>query len=164
MKQNEHIREPLFHIAKRNDIVWWRAWIIRASAILLALIICGIITYFVTGENPFSIYISMFEGSFSTERRFWGLLQEISMLLCISVAVTPAFKMRFWNIGAEGQVLIGGLASAACMILLGDKLPNALLLAVMLTASIAAGALWAVIPAFFRARFSALFFSWTDLQ
>ena len=61
--------------------------------------------------------------------------------------------MRFWNIGAEGQVLIGGLATAACMILLGDKVPNALLIIIMIAASMIAGAIWAVIPAVFKARF-----------
>ncbi|MDY5512614.1 MAG: ABC transporter permease, partial [Eubacteriales bacterium] len=72
----------------------------------------------------------------------------------ISLAVTPAFKMRFWNIGAEGQVLIGCLATAACMICLGDKLPNGLLILIMIVAAIAAGALWGFLPAFFKARWN----------
>ena len=76
------------------------------------------------------------------------------MLLGISLAVTPAFKMRFWNIGAEGQVLIGCLATAACMICLGDKLPNGLLILIMIVAAIAAGALWGFLPAFFKARWN----------
>ena len=80
------------------------------------------------------------------------MLQGLAMLLCVSLAVTPAFKMRFWNIGAEGQVLIGGLAAAACMILLGGKMPNWLLIIVMTVASIVAGAIWAVIPAIFKAN------------
>ena len=62
--------------------------------------------------------------------------------------------MRFWNIGAEGQVLVGGLATAACMILLGGKLPNWLLIIVMSAASILAGAIWAVIPALFKAKWN----------
>ncbi len=66
--------------------------------------------------------------------------------------MTPAFKMRFWNIGGEGQVLVGGLATAACMILLGDKLPNYLLIPIMVFASVAAGAVWGMIPAIFKAK------------
>ncbi len=54
----------------------------------------------------------------------WVLLQNVAMLLCVSLAVTPAFRMRCWNLGGEGQALIGGLAAAACMILLAGKLPN----------------------------------------
>ena len=76
------------------------------------------------------------------------------MLLCVSLALTPAFKMRFWNIGGEGQVLIGGLATAACMICLGGKIPNALLILTMIVASMLAGAIWALIPAFFKAQYN----------
>ncbi len=148
----QKVREPLFHIAKRDSIVWWKAWLIRGVVLLAALVFAGLVSFLLTKENPLRIYMTMLEGAFGTQRRIWGLMQNLAMLLCVSVAVTPAFKMRFWNIGAEGQVLIGGLATAACMILLGDKLPNPLLLLVMIAASVAAGAVWGVIPAFFRAN------------
>ena len=82
------------------------------------------------------------------------LLQSIAMLLGVSLAVTPAFKMRFWNIGAEGQVLVGGLATAACMIMFGNKMPNWLLIIVMIVSSMLAGAVWALIPAIFKAKFN----------
>ena len=72
----------------------------------------------------------------------------------IGVGLAPAFKMRFWNIGAEGQVLAGGLAAAACMICLGDKLPNGLLIVLIVIAGILAGAVWAVIPAIFKAKWN----------
>ena len=76
-----------------------------------------------TGENPIGVYKTIFKGAFGTTRQAPGSpFQNLAILLGISLAVTPAFKMRFWNIGAEGQVLIGGLATAACMICLGDKL------------------------------------------
>ena len=145
-------REPFVRIAKRPAIVWWKAWLIRVIAVLAALVVCGLITFFLTGENPFSVYATMVDGNFGTTRRIWDLLQRIAMLLCVSLAVTPAFKMRFWNIGAEGQVLMGGLATAACMIFLGDKVPSVVLFAAMAVASVLAGAVWAVIPAVFRAK------------
>ena len=106
-----------------------------------------------TGENPISVYATMIDGAFGTERRTWNLFQRLAMLLCVGLAVTPAFKMRFWNIGAEGQVLAGGLASAACMILLGDTLSPPLLLLAIVVTSMLAGAIWAVIPAIFKANF-----------
>jgi simple sugar transport system permease protein len=152
MAKHEHVREPLFHIAKRDTPAWWRAWGIRAIALVLALVVSGLVAFLLTGENPLKLYATMLEGAFGTSRRVWGLMQNLAMLLCVSVAVTPAFKMRFWNIGAEGQVLIGGLAAAACMILLGDSIPHGLLLLTVTVASIAAGALWALIPAVFRAK------------
>jgi simple sugar transport system permease protein len=68
--------------------------------------------------------------------------------------MAPAYKMRFWNIGGEGQVLVGCLATAACMIVIGDKVPNAVLIIIMLIAAVAAGAVWAFIPAFFKAKFN----------
>lgn len=109
---------------------------------------------FMTGENPISIYGTIFHGAFGTVRKTWVTFQNLAVLLGISLAVTPAFKMRFWNIGAEGQVLIGCLATAACMICLGDKLPNGLLILIMIVAAIAAGALWGFLPAFFKARWN----------
>ena len=46
------------------------------------------------------------------------------MMLCVAVGLAPAFKMRFWNIGAEGQILVGVIATAACMIYLGTSRPR----------------------------------------
>lgn len=148
----EHkIKEPLVHIVKRSRISIGKAWMIRILSVLAALVVAGIVAFLLTGSNPIRIYAVMIDGTFGTQRRIWGMLQNLAMLLCVSLAVTPAFKMRFWNIGAEGQVLMGGLASAACMILCGKSLPNALLILVMILASVAAGAIWAIIPAVFRA-------------
>ena len=146
--------EPLFHIVKRDALPFYKSWTIRIIAILAALIVAGVITMLFTGENPIQLYLTMFKGAFGTSRRIWSLLQSLAMLLCVALAVTPAFMMRFWNIGAEGQVLIGGLATAACMITLGDKIPNALLIIVMIVASVSAAAIWALIPAFFKAKFN----------
>lgn len=154
MKNTAAAREPKFHVVKRDSIPPLRAWFIRIGAVIIALVVCAVITMLMTGMNPISVYATMIRGAFGTPRRIWNLLQGIAILLCISLAVTPAFKMRFWNIGAEGQVLVGGLATAACMVLLGDKIPNTLLILVMLIASIAAGAVWAVIPAVFKAKFN----------
>ena len=150
-KAEKSVREPLFHIAKRNGLPFWKSWVIRVLSVIAALLVCAVVIVLFTGDNPVSIYKTMIQGAIGTSRRVWGLLQSIAMLLCVSLAVTPAFKMRFWNIGAEGQVLIGGLATTACMILLGNKVPNALLLVIILIASIVAGAVWAVIPAVFKA-------------
>ena len=146
--------EPLFHIVKRSSMVWWKSWLIRIGSVAAALLVCALITVLLTGKNPLSVYATMIDGSFGTSRRIWALLQNIAILLCISLAVTPAFKMRFWNTGAEGQVLIGALATASCMILFGDKLPTLLLFPIMIVASIVAGAIWGLIPAVFRAKWN----------
>ena len=147
-------RTPLFHVAKRGALRWYQSWAIRGAALLLALVLCGIITSFVTGQDPLAVYAAIWNGSFGTKRKIWVLLQNISMLLCVSLAVTPAFRMRCWNLGGEGQALIGALVSAACMILLAGKIPNWAVILCMIVSSLAAGALWAGIPAFFKARWN----------
>ena len=147
-------KHNLFHISKRSVLPWYQSWAIRGIAILLALIVCAIVTMLMTGENPLSIYATIFYGAFGTARKTWMTLQNLAILLGISLAVTPAFKMRFWNIGAEGQVLIGGLATAACMICLADKMSNGAVILCMIVASILAGAVWGFLPAFFKARWN----------
>ena len=145
---------PVLHISKRGSLPWYGAWAIRGAAILLALVVCAIVTTALTGEDPIGVYKTMFQGAFGTRRKAWILGQNMAILLCVSLAVTPAFKMRFWNVGGEGQILVGGLATAACMILLGDKLPNWLLIVVMVLASCMAGAVWGGIPAICKAKWN----------
>jgi simple sugar transport system permease protein len=154
MAEKKKVHEPLFHIVKRDSLPALERWGIRIGSIIIALIVCAIVTMILTGDNPIEVYATMFDGAFGSERKVWKLLQELAMLLCVSLALTPAFKMRFWNCGGEGQVLIGGLATAACMICLGGKVPNVLLILVMIVASILAGAIWALIPAVFKAKFN----------
>ena len=143
-----------FHIAKRTDIIWWKGWIIRAVAILLALVVCGVVTVALTDLDPLEMYRTMIDGAIGTPRLVWNLYQNVAILLCVALAITLAFKMKFWNIGGEGQILIGGLATAFCIIYFGENMPTWLLIFVMLIASMAAGAIWGLIPAFFKTRFN----------
>ena len=152
--RNETKREPLIHITKRSVLPWYQAWGIRGGAIILALLFCALITTLVTHQNPLEVYASIFKASFSTPRRTWVLFQNIAMLLSVSLAVIPAFRMRFWNLGGEGQMLAGGLATAACMICLKDVFPNWLVILCMIVSSIVAGAVWGVIPALFKAKWN----------
>lgn len=154
MTQGKTHREPLLRIAKRDGIARPKAWAIRIIAVLLSLVVSGIFIFAVTKLNPFQVYEGIFDGAFGTPRRSWVTVRDAMMLLCIGVGLAPAFKMRFWNIGAEGQVLIGCLASTTCMICLGGKMPNWLLLVVMTIASLAAGALWGFLPGFFKAKWN----------
>lgn len=146
------VREPLFHITKRYAMPWWKSWIIRVIAIVFALIVSAVVTIVLTGQNPVEVYSTMIKGAFGTPRRIWQLFQNVALLLCIALAITPAFKMRFWNIGAEGQVLVGGLATAACMISLGGIVPDWLLIVLMVISAVVAGAVWGIIPAFCKAN------------
>ncbi|MBQ3898700.1 MAG: ABC transporter permease [Lachnospiraceae bacterium] len=151
---NTKKHEPFFHIVKRDSMTFKKAVGIRALAIVAALVLCAVITMIVTGENPISIYGTMAIGAFGSVRKTWVTFQNVSILLLIALALTPAFKMKFWNIGGEGQVLIGGLAAAACMIKLGGKVPNGILILIMFFASLLAGGIWSVIPAIFKAKWN----------
>ncbi|MBQ4113082.1 MAG: ABC transporter permease [Clostridia bacterium] len=147
-------REPLFHIVKRDSIVWYKAWAVRLIAVLAALVVCGVLITLLSHKNPLEVYKAMVDGNFGTERRIWMLFQELAILLCVSLAVTPAFKMQFWNIGAEGQVLMGGLSTAAVMLHLGGKVPYPVLIIIMVLASMLTGAIWGLIPALFKAKWN----------
>lgn len=150
----ENAREPFLRIAKRDGLPLWRAWGVRILAVILALLVNAAFIYSVTGLDPLAVYKVMWDGSFKSFYSFITTMRDTVMLLCIGVALAPAFKMRFWNIGAEGQVLMGGLATAVVMIYLGNSLPNGLLILVMFAAAVIAGAFWAFIPAVFKARWN----------
>ena len=151
---NKKNHEPLFHVVKRNEISKREKWVIRCVAIILALVLCALLTMLLTGDNPISVYKSIFAGAFGSKRKSWITLQDIAVLLIISLALTPAFKMQFWNIGGEGQVLMGGLAAAACMICLGKQLPNGMVIFCMVISAMFAGAAWGLIPALFKAKWN----------
>ena len=159
-RQRNEVREPLIHLTKRASTSPARAWTIRVIAILLGLLVCGIAAFILIEklqQNPGKIgdfYYTFIRGSFSTNRKLWKFLKNTAILLCISLALTPAFRMRFWNIGGEGQTLIGVLSAIAVDFYLGGKIPEPLLLLLMLLAALAGGAVWGLIPALFRARWN----------
>jgi len=144
----------LFHISKRDTLPLPKALLIRGGILVLALIFCGLITTLLTGQDPIAVYHTILKGAFGSSRRIGVTFRNVAVLLGISLAVTPAFKMRFWNIGAEGQTLIGCLATTTCMILLGGKVPHALLIVISLAAALLAGAVWGFLPAFFKAKWN----------
>ena len=150
--------EPLMHIAKRDNLSTAKAWLIRVGAILLGFLVIGILSSQLTGATVSESYSIMFKGVFGKllegkTTLLWRFLQQTAILLCLALAVTPAFRMRFWNCGAEGQALIGGLAAIICMMKIGDAVPYPVLLLIVVAASIVAGALWGLIPALFHAQY-----------
>ena len=148
---NKNGREPFCRVIKRDQQSFPLKVFVRIAAILLALVVDAVFIYAVTGLNPLSVYVVMYNGTFMTSMRFSWALRDLVTLLCIGIALAPAFKMRFWNIGGEGQVLIGGLATAFVMVKCGSSLPGPVLLIVMLLASIVAGGIWGMIPAVCKA-------------
>ena len=147
----QHHKEPLLRIVKRDGIARPKAYAIRIAAVLASLVVSGIFIFAITKLNPIQVYEAIFDGAFGTNRRSWVTIRDAMMLLCIGVGLAPAFKMKFWNIGAEGQILIGGVVTAGIMRAWGGDLPTPALLAVMGIVSLLCGCLWGVIPAVFKA-------------
>lgn len=152
----ERVKEPLIHITKRDNMPFWMRMCIRVGAVLIALLISDIFITAAAGERGgfFEFFGSLFSGAFGSERRIWLLLQNTALLLLVALALVVAFKMKFWNLGGNGQVLMGCLACAICMFYMGGKVPDGVLWLIMLVASLAAGAIWALIPAIFKAFFN----------
>lgn len=155
MKRNENTKkEPLFHIIKLDILSTKKKVAFYAGAILLGLLLGGIICSLFSTKNPFQFFGSLFAGAFGTSRRIWLLLQETALLLGVSLALAPAFKMKFWNLGGNGQILMGCLADVAVMFYLAGKLPDFVVMLLGLILGIIAGAVWALIPALFKAFFN----------
>lgn len=152
--KSKQVKEPFLRMTKRDTISKGKAWLIRISAVILALIVCGIAIVAVTKLNPLQVYAGIIDGAIGNDRRTWVTIRDMLVLLGIAIGLTPAYKMKFWNIGAEGQVLMGGVATAAIMIYADDLLPGWLLLLSIFVASSIAGMLWGFIPAIFKAYFN----------
>lgn len=150
---NSKVKEPFVRIAKRDGMPMWRGWLVRLIGLVLALIVCAMIIYAMVKLNPLKVYGAMWSGAFGTEKRAWITLRDTMMMLCIGIGLAPAFKMRFWNIGAEGQILVGGIATSAVLIYGGGSMPTWALLLISVVVSAIAGLIWGVIPAFFKARY-----------
>ena len=144
-------REPFIRMIKRDEIGFGKRLLIRLIAILLSLVVCAIFIFAITHSNPVSVYGSLVSGAIGTSRRTWSTLRDTMILLAVALAITPAFKMRFWNIGAEGQILVGGIVTAGIMRSFGDHLHPFVLFICMILASMLAGLIWAIIPGFFKA-------------
>ena len=144
-------REPLVRIAKRDSLPAAKAWGIRALAILLALV-TGALLVLSLGHNPLAVYADLVKGALFSKIAFRETVKITIPLLGAAIAIAPAFKMKFWNIGAEGQIMAGAIAATYFALFWADKLPRPVLLLVMGAASIVAGGLWGLLPAFFKAR------------
>ena len=149
-KLNPKNFELPFHVVKRSTIPLWKSMLFRVIAVFAALLLCSLLSIFMIGANPIKFISTMFVGAFGTGARIWAFAKDAAILLCIALAITPAFKMRFWNIGAEGQTLIGALAAVAIVIYC-PGLPNWLQLILMFIAAVLAGAIWGGLPAVFKA-------------
>ena len=150
---NRKMKEPLVRLAKRGGMAAWKVWCIRLGSILLALVLGGLVISAV-GVNPLSAYGTILSGSLGKKTAIRQTVKIAVPLLGCALAIAPCFKMRFWNIGAEGQITAGAIAASYFALYWVNRVPSSLLLVIMGLAGALAGGLWALIPAFFKARFN----------
>ena len=146
-------KEPFLQVSKRrNKAGWQERLLIRFIALILALIVCGAVIVALVKMNPVDVYKAIWDGAMGSERRIWQTIRDTMVLLCIAIGLAPAFKMKFWNIGAEGQITAGATFATFFALFFADKMPSTMLILVMALAGMVGGGLWALIPAFFKAR------------
>ena len=142
----------MIRFVKRAEISKTKSTLIHLASIILALLLSAVFIYIVTRQNPISVYLSMVKGAFGSRYRFNEVIIKSVPLIITSLGIAVAFKMKFWNIGGEGQIFMGAFA-ASFVALRWSSLPKPLLLLLMASAGIVGGGFWALIPAFFKAKY-----------
>ena len=138
------------HIAQRAPLPSWKSALYRLAAVLLALL-AGALLISCLGLNPFQVYKTMLSGALAKKSARVSVIKNAIPLTIVSLGVTLAFKMRFWNIGAEGQICVGAIA--ASYFAYTFDWPSWLLIAVMMVMGFIAGGIWGLIPAVFKTKF-----------
>lgn len=162
MVEDKKVNTPLFSVVKRDDLPKYKAIIIRIATFVITFFLAMLICYFVIKEDYFEIIGTLFEGATVVSRGKvlpWRLLMDAALLLAFAIAIVAPFKMKYWNMGANGQVLVGALAAIVIMFYMEDfamksSANNVLVILLMLIASIVASIIWAVIPAIFKVFFN----------
>lgn len=144
-------KTPLVRLAKRDAMPKGQIWAIRGASFLVAILL-GALIFLILGHNPAQAYGTILSGALGKKTAIRQTVKLAVPLLGTALAIAPCFKMRFWNIGAEGQITAGAVAASYFALFWYDKLPAPLVLPVMALAGAVAGGIWALIPAFFRAK------------
>lgn len=128
-----------------------KKWAIRIGAVVLALL-TGCLFIAVLGHNPIEVYKDIVVGSLGTSTARKVTIRMAIPLLGAAIAIAPAFRMKFWNIGAEGQIMMGAIFATYFALYWCNSLPKPALLLIMAVAAIIGGGIWGLIPAFFKAK------------
>ena len=154
MKQNNHHHnQPLVRMVKRTDLTRGKSILIRVLALLAAFVTGGLLIALL-GKNPVAVYGQMVTGALMTPAALRETIRIAIPLLITSLGVALAFKMKFWNIGAEGQICLGAIAATYFALFYAEKIPQPFLFLVMFLAGAVFGGLWGLIPAYFKAKFN----------
>lgn len=145
--------EPLVRTLKRDDLSFWKKTFIRTICVACACVLSLVLLAIIAQKNPFPAVVYLFEGSFQNKYKFQQSLEEMVLLLGVAVALAPSYQMRFWNIGAQGQILMGALGTAIVMIY-GAALPSGVVILLSVLAALLFGGVWGAIPAMAKAKWN----------
>jgi simple sugar transport system permease protein len=126
-------------------------WVGQGLAVALAFLM-GAVVFLLAGANPLAAYAVMADGAFGSLHNLSEVLVKAIPLMLCGLAVAVAARIQIWNIGGEGQLVLGGIGAAGVALFLSPLLPTTFVLPLMLAAGCLAGGLWALIPGFLRAR------------
>lgn len=144
----------MIRLSKRTDgMPALQMWAIRIGSIFAALIL-GALLLLALGYPPLQSYATIINGALGSPTFIRQTLKIAIPLLGCALAIAPCFKMRFWNIGAEGQITAGGVGATFVVLTFADKLPKVPLLLLMAVAAIVCGGIWGLIPGFFKAKWN----------
>jgi len=141
----------MIRIAKRSEVSKNRNVLTRIAAIIMALMLSALFIVFL-GHDPLKVYLSMIEGSFGSVYRFKETIISTIPLTITSLGILMAFKMKFWNIGAEGQMIMGAFLASYFALNYPD-MNRLALLTLMLVAGAVGGGIWGLIPAYFKSKY-----------
>ena len=131
----------------------WYPLLVSVGALVFALILGGILIMF-AGGDPIRSYQHIAKASFGDVGVLSDTIVKATPILLAALACSVAFRMKLWNIGAEGQFIMGAWGASAIVLapVLSEETPRWLFLTVMALAGIAAGAIWGFIPGFLKAK------------
>ena len=147
------IKERMIRVSRRTNVKLWQRIVYKVAFIVVALLVCGLLSEIVAPGSFGMFYKYMIDGTFFNFKTSVSLFWNAALLFIIAVALAPAFKMRFWNIGAEGQCLMGALGALIVMKFIAPNVPNFLAIILELLFGCVFAIIWSIIPAFFNARF-----------
>lgn len=137
----------------RYNITSFRSFATNILSLIAGLVAISMI-FLIAGVNPLYAIFKIFSGSFGS---FYGLKETITKaipLILIGTGLTLSFRAKFWNIGAEGQLLMGAIFSTWTGLTFGHSLPSFIIIPLIFSAGFIGGALWGIIPAILKIRFA----------
>lgn len=149
-----NVKERIVRVSRRASIKLWQRIVITLGAILIAFLMCGVVSTIAEPGSFLEFYELFFGGMFVSGGAFLTVLWDAAFLFLIAVALAPVFKMRFWNIGAEGQCLMGALGAMIGLLFIAPHVPLFVALLIEIALAMLFAVTWAVIPAIFKAFFN----------